>query len=509
MTETRKALISVWDKTGVLDLAKGLAAHGYEIVSSSGTAKHLEEGGIKVTEVADMTGLPAILGGRVKTLHPVVMGGILAKRGSAPDDEDRAKFSIPLIDVVVCTLYPFEDTAKKGGDLDQLIEKIDIGGVSLIRAAAKNYYHVAVVTDIADYGYVLEELEKKQEFTLEFKQKLALKAFRLTSSYDATIYKGLCAETGTEEGTEEDKILPLRRVQNLRYGENPHQRAALFMPTLEKQPFVQHSGKELSYNNLLDLDTLLRGCSVFQGLCACTIVKHTTPCGTAHGSTPVEAFRMALECDPVSAFGGIIGMTRSVDMETAKAVADTFFEIIAAPSYEAEVVDFFRDKKPNLRVLTITPGYAPKLQITGNRCGYLIQEDTLPPLPSQDKGRWVGKERPDLWDDLIFAWKTAAITKSNAIVLVKEGTSVGIGGGFTNRVDAAEYSLKLAGQKAKGAVLASDAFFPFPDTIELAAKAGVAAVIQPGGSIKDEEVFKRAEELGISMFVGGSRTFRH
>ena len=509
MMETRKALISVWDKTGVLELAKGLAAHGYEIVSSSGTAKHLEEGGINVTEVVDMTGLPAILGGRVKTLHPAVMGGILARRGMAQDDEDRKKFSIPLIDVVVCTLYPFEETAQKGADLDHLIEKIDIGGVSLIRAAAKNYYHVTVVTDIADYGCVLEELEKKQEFTLEFKQKLALKAFRLTSSYDATIYKGLCSEIGTEEETGEDKILPLRKVQDLRYGENPHQKAALFLPPLEKQPFEQHSGKELSYNNLLDLDTLLRGCSVFQDLCACTIVKHTTPCGTAHGKTPLEAFRKALECDPVSAFGGIIGMTRNVDMETAKAITETFFEIVAAPSYGEGVIEWFREKKPNLRILTITPGYAPKLQITGNRCGFLVQEDMLPVLPKMDEGKWIGNARPDLWDDIIFAWKTAAITKSNSIVLVKDGAAVGIGGGFTNRVDAAEYALRLACEKAKGAVMASDAFFPFPDTIELAAKEGVAAVIQPGGSIKDEEVFKRAEELGISMFVGGSRTFRH
>ena len=509
MMETRKALISVWDKTGVLELAKGLAAHGYEIVSSSGTAKHLEEGGLKVTEVVDMTGLPAILGGRVKTLHPAVMGGILARRGLAQDDEDRKKFSIPLIDVVVCTLYPFEETAEKGADLDQLIEKIDIGGVSLIRAAAKNYYHVAVVTDIADYGSVLEELEKRQEFPLEFKQKLALKAFRLTASYDATIYKGLCSETGTAEEAGEDKILPLRKVQDLRYGENPHQKAALFLPPLEKQPFEQHSGKELSYNNLLDLDTLLRGCSVFQDQCASTIVKHTTPCGTAHGRTPLDAFSKALECDPISAFGGIIGMTRCVDMETAKVITETFFEIVAAPSYAEGVVEFFRDKKPNLRVLTITPGYAPKLQMTGNRCGYLVQEDMLPPLPKMNEGKWIGKARPDLWDDLIFAWKTAAITKSNAIVLVKNGAAVGIGGGFTNRVDAAEYALKLACEKAKGAVLASDAFFPFPDTVELAAREEVSAVIQPGGSIKDKEIFDRAEELGISMFVGSGRTFRH
>ena len=507
--ETRKALISVWDKTGVLDLAKGLAAHGYEIVSSSGTAKYLEEGGVKVTEVVDLTGLPAILGGRVKTLHPTIMGGILARRGMASDDEDRKNFNIPLIDVVVCTLYPFEETAKSGADLDHLIEKIDIGGVSLIRAGAKNYYHVAVVTDIADYPRVLEELEKKEELTLEFKQELALKAFKVTSSYDATIYKGLCSELGVEDNPSDDKVLPLRKVQDLRYGENPHQHAALFLPPLEEAPFKQHSGKELSYNNLLDLDTLLRGCSVFQDQCACTIVKHTTPCGTAYGKNTHEAFVKALECDPVSAFGGIIGMTRCVDMDTAKAITETFFEIVAAPSYEDGVIEYFKEKKPNLRVLTIKPGYAPKLQITGYRCGFLVQEDMLPALPEEAQGKWVGEAKSEFWDDLIFAWKTAAITKSNSIVLVKHGAAVGIGGGFTNRVDAADYALKMAGERAKGSVLASDAFFPFPDTIRLAHSRGIVAVIQSGGSIRDDEVAKTAEELGISMFVGGSRTFRH
>jgi phosphoribosylaminoimidazolecarboxamide formyltransferase/IMP cyclohydrolase len=507
--ETRKALISVWDKTGVLELAKGLAAHGYEIVSSSGTAKHLEEGGVKVTEVVDMTGLPAILGGRVKTLHPSIMGGILARRGVAEDDEDRKKFNIPLIDVVVCTLYPFEETAQKGADIDQLIEKIDIGGVTLIRAAAKNYYHVAVITDIADYPKVIDELQKKQEFTLEFKQELALKAFKLTASYDATIYKGLTHEIGASDEINSNKVIPLNMTQELRYGENPHQHAALFMPPLEKTPFVQHSGKELSYNNLLDLDTLLRACSIFQDTCACTIVKHTTPCGTAQGNTPLDAFKKALACDPVSAFGGIIGFTRKVDMDTAKAITETFFEIVAAPSYDDGVKEYFAEKKKNLRVLTITPGYLPKYQITGNRVGFLVEEDKLPALPSEGNGKWIGKEHPELWDDIVFAWKTAAITKSNAIVLVKDGAAVGIGGGFTNRVDAAAYAIKLAGGKARGSVMASDAFFPFPDSIEHAAEAGVAAVIEPGGSIRDEEVFKRAEELGISMFVGGSRTFRH
>lgn len=507
--ETRKALISVWDKTGVLELAKGLAAHGYEIVSSSGTAKHLTEGGVKVTEVVDMTGIPAILGGRVKTLHPTIMGGILARRGNAQDEADREKFNIPLIDVVVCTLYPFEETAKSGAPLDQLIEKIDIGGVSLIRAAAKNYYHVAVVTDIADYPRVLEELDKKQEFTLEFKQELALKAFRRTAGYDSVIYQGLSRELGAAEGVEGDKIISLRMEQKLRYGENPHQKAALFMPPLAEAPFEQLSGKELSYNNILDLDGLLRGCSIFQDCCACTIVKHTTPCGTASGKTPLEAFTKALACDPVSAFGGIIGFTRKVDMETAHKITETFFEIVAAPDFDEGVPEYFKEKKHNLRVLKILPGYAPKHQMIGNRCGFLIQEDKLPALPTQETGTWRGTPHPELWDDIIFAWKTAAITKSNAIVLVKDGAAVGIGGGFTNRVDAAAYAIKLAGDKAKGAVMASDAYFPFPDSIELAHKAGVVAVIEPGGSIRDKEVFKRAEELGLTLFIGGSRTFRH
>lgn len=509
MLEIRKALISVWDKTGVIELAKGLAAHGYEIVSSSGTAKHLRDGGITVTEVVDMTGLPAILGGRVKTLHPTIMGGLLAQRGLAKDDEDRKKFNIPLIDVVVCTLYPFEETAMKSDNLDELIEKIDIGGVSLLRAGAKNYYSVTVVSDIKDYSCVLEELEKNQEFSIEFNQKMALKAFQTTANYDATIYKGLSAEIGVKDEVYDDKTISLRKVQDLRYGENPHQQAALFLPPLEKAPFEQHSGKELSYNNLLDLDTLLRGCSVFQQDCACTIVKHTTPCGTAIGNTPVEAFRKALKCDPISAFGGIIGMTRCVDMETAKAITETFFEIVAAPSFADNVIEYFKENKPNLRVLTIVPGYAPKLQITGNRVGFLIQEDKLPPLPQEKNGKWVGTPRPDLWNDILFAWKTAAIAKSNTIVIAKDGAALGIGGGFTNRIDAAAYAINLAGEDAKGAVLASDAFFPFPDTIEIAAKAGVIAIIEPGGSIRDKEVIKRTEELGISMFVGGTRTFRH
>ncbi|MDR3331125.1 MAG: bifunctional phosphoribosylaminoimidazolecarboxamide formyltransferase/IMP cyclohydrolase [Synergistaceae bacterium] len=504
-----KALLSVWDKDGIAEFAASLVGAGYEIVSSSGTAKYLRDSGLDVTEALDLTGLPSILGGRVKTLHPVIMGGILARRGNSDDERDCREHGISLIDVVVCTLYPFEAAARGNAAKDELIEKIDIGGVSLIRAAAKNHGHVTVVTDRADYGPVADAI-KKGGTSADMRRDLAIKAFLVTASYDATIHEGLTRALGTSGKEEEDgMVIPLRRVQKLRYGENPYQGASLYMPTLANPAFVQHSGKELSYNNLLDLDTLLKGNAIFQSSCACLIVKHTTPCGTAEAKTAAEAYDLALACDPVSAFGGIVGFTRRLDLSLAEKLASHFFEIAAAPEIDLDAVELLKSRRPNLRVLEITGGYDPKEQVTANRAGFLIQRETLPPLPSQSEGRWIGTPRPDLWDDMLFAWRTAALAKSNAIVLARSSASVGIGGGFTNRVDAAGYAIAQAGEKARGAVMASDAFFPFPDTAELAAKAGVAAIIQPGGSVKDAEVERRALELGISMFVGGPRTFRH
>lgn len=506
--ERPKALISVWDKEGIAELARALVKAGYEVVSSSGTAAHLRSNGIEVTEVLDITGTPSILGGRVKTLHPKIMGGILARRGHDGDERDRAEHGIPRIDIVVCTLYPFEETARKNAAEDDLIEKIDIGGVSLIRAAAKNYAHVAVITDPSDYEPLALALENGG-VTREARRDLAIKAFLKTASYDATIHEGLKEALGYAGGDETEMTLPLRRAQKLRYGENPYQSAALFMPTLANPPFVQHSGKELSYNNLLDLDTLLKGGAIFRETCACVIVKHTTPCGVAEAGSETDAYERALACDPVSAFGGIVGFTGGVDLPLAKRIAEHFYEILAAPEITPEAIEFLKSSKRNLRVLTITGGYTPREQITGNRAGFLAQSETLPPPPSQSEGKWVGRARPDLWGDLLFAWRTAALVKSNAIVLASGNASVGIGGGFTNRVDAAGHAIKMAGDKAKGSVMASDAFFPFPDTVELAGAAGVAAIIQPGGSIRDEEVENRALELGVSMFVGGTRTFRH
>ena len=508
--EKRRALVSVWDKNGLEDFVICLVKNGYEIISSSGTAMHLKEAGISVTEVSDVTDFPAILGGRVKTLHPKIMGGILTRRGLPKDEEDCKACDITPIDIVICNLYPFEQTAKEGKPLDELIEKIDIGGVTLIRAAAKNYNHVAVVVTPADYCALEEEIEQYGEISISTRQSLALKAFSATAFYDAVIYDGLkqhIAEKPDEFA--QTRIIPLRKVQRLRYGENPHQCASYYLPALAKAPFKQLAGKELSYNNLLDFDTIHRACSAFSADCACCIVKHTSPCGTAIGKNSAEALMRALTADPVSAFGGIIGFTREVNAEVASILETQFFEIVVAPSFAPGVVEHLALKKPNLRLLLLTGEYPVTEQITANRSGYLIQQDALPPLPTLECGKWIGPERKDIWEDMLFAWKTAAITKSNAIVIAKSGASIGIGGGFTNRVDATQYALTLAADKAQGAVLASDAFFPFPDSVYLAADAGIIAIIQPGGSIKDDEVARAALDTGISMFIGGGRIFRH
>ncbi len=504
-----RALISVFDKEGADLFARRLADLGVELVSSSGTAKFLEKSGLKVHEVSDLTGYPHLLGGRVKTLHPAVMGGILARRHLEGDMKDAERYEIPLIDIVVCNLYPFEEAARRGADLGELLENIDIGGVTLIRAAAKNFKQVVVLTDPADYDQVIEEIRAEGDVTLSTRERLALKAFAYTSMYDATIHGGLSAETGTATGLGDRQLLNLSRERELRYGENPFQEAALYLPPLAELPWELLSGKPLSYNNILDLDGALRGCALFQSDCACVINKHTTPCGLAVGETPIEAYRKALSCDPVSAFGGIVGFTREVDLETAREVAGTFTEVLVAPAFCEEAVAFFREEKPNVRLLRWKGGRVLEQQITGTWSGILVQQDTPAPLPVPEKGEWVGEPRADLWNDLVVAWKACYLSKSNAIVFVKDGATVGIGRGFTSRVDAAEWAAHQAGDKAKGAVLASDAFFPFPDSIDKAAEAGISAIIQPGGSIRDKEVFAAAREKGISMYISGWRTFRH
>ncbi len=506
----RRALISVWDKKGVPEFCTSLVSAGWELVSSSGTAKALREANLPVTEVEELTGYPHILGGRVKTLHPAVFGGILARRDLPKDMEDTEKFDIPLFDLVLCTLYPFEEKAREGKELAVLLEHIDIGGVTLIRGAAKNYPHVIVLTDIRDCTTVLEELGAYGDVSLTTRQKLALKAFRTTSLYDSTILEGLEEALGcAEEECHEEIPLGLRKAETLRYGENPHQEAGLYLPPLKDLPWELLGGKPLSYNNIIDLDAVLRGASLFSGDCACVIVKHTTPCGIALGKTPEEAFQKAYACDSISAFGGVVSFTRPLDEAACHVLGEHFLEILVAPDFDASGLEYLKNRRPNLRVLRWRGGRISSREMRSTWSGYLVQQDCLPEIPALEKGTWTGKKREDLWQDLLFGWKTAALCKSNAIAVVKNGETLGMGRGFTSRVDAVTWALQQAGEKAQGAVLASDAFFPFPDSVEKAAEAGIAAIIQPGGSKKDPEVIRAAEDLGVAMFISRWRTFRH
>lgn len=508
---TRRVLLSVWDKEGLLPFARELQQLGWELVSSSGTAKVLSEGGLAVKEVAELTGFPSMLGGRVKTLHPAIMGGILARRHVAADERDVEHFSIPLLDMVVCTLYPFEEKALQGEPLDVLLEHIDIGGVTLLRAAAKNFPQVIVLTDPADYQTVLEELRTTGDVSSAVRQRLALKAFSITARYDATITEGLRKVLVLESPSlgEKDRVLPLHRVQELRYGENPHQQAELFLSPLQEAPWEILGGKHLSYNNILDLDTALRGMDLFSHDTACVLVKHCTPCGIARGATCIEALERAWACDPVSAYGGIAGFSQKVDAEACTWLGERFLEIVAAPAFDPAGLAHLKARRPSLRIIQWKGKRPNLLELRSTWSGTLLQEDRLPPLPTPDEGLWVGRPRPDLWEDLLFAWKSAALSKSNAIVVAKEGKTLGIGRGFPNRVDAVRWALAQAGEGARGAVLASDAFFPFADSLEEASRGGIAAAMQPGGSVRDAEVFAAVERLEMSMFVGGGRTFRH
>ena len=508
--EKKRVLISVYDKTGITELAGELASLGWELLSSSGTASHLRKAGLIVTEVSDVTGYPHILGGRVKTLHPLIFGGILARRENPADMKETGEYSIPLLDMIVCNLYPFEETARKNSTLDDLLENIDIGGVSLLRAAAKNFRQVIVLADPSDYGVVAEELKTEGDVTLPTREMLAVKAFRTTAIYDGMISEGLCQSTGYSSPDLPAKMpLVLVKKQDLRYGENPHQQASLYLPPLSNLPWEQLSGKPLSYNNILDADCAMRGCAMLQDCCGAVVIKHTTPCGMARGAVPLEAYEKAFRCDPVSAFGGVVGISRKVDAATLEKMTERFTEVLVAPDFDDGTLEILREKKPSLRILRWKGGRASTLQYTGTWSGILVQQDSLPLLPVPEKGEWVGRPRPDLWDDLIFAWKAAALSKSNAISIVTDGEAVGIGRGFCSRLHAVEFAVKQAGGRAQGAVLGSDAFFPFPDGVEAAAQAGIAAIIQPGGSVRDGEVSEAAEKLGISMFISGWRTFRH
>ena len=511
MAKIQRALLSVTDKTGIADFARELSAMGVELISTGGTAALLRAGGVPVTDVSEVTGFPEMLDGRVKTMHPNVTGGVLAVRGNPEHMRALAAHGIKPIDMVVVNLYAFEKVAARpGANLEEMIENIDIGGPTMIRSAAKNYQDVAVVVSPADYaGIVAEMREHAGCVTRETKWRLALKAFGTTADYDRAISRRL-AEVDGGAGAAPPETLDIRapRLLGLRYGENPHQQAALYGTAgAGIAGAAQLHGKELSYNNLVDLDAAWQLAGEFAAPAA-IVIKHTNPCGCAESESLAVAYRKAFACDPVSAFGGVLGFNRTVDAETAGEIAKTFIEAIAAPDYTAEALEVLRTKK-NLRLMRVAASPAG-LVVKAISGGYLAQ---TPDLAGFDRAAAQVKTRraptDEEWRALEFAWKVAKHVKSNAIVFAREGQSVGVGAGQMSRVD----SVRIAAMKAvlplKGTVVGSDAFFPFPDGVEEAAKHGATAVIQPGGSVRDAEVIEAADRLGLAMVFTGVRHFRH
>jgi phosphoribosylaminoimidazolecarboxamide formyltransferase/IMP cyclohydrolase len=512
----KTALISVSDKTGLEEFATGLNELGIGIISTGGTAKFLASSGIHVGLVEDLTGFPEIMDGRVKTLHPKIHGGILSDRRKEEHQEQINQFDIRVIDIVVVNLYPFAETVSRPGILmDEVIENIDIGGPALIRAAAKNYRNVAVVVDPEDYRSVVEELKTNQnELRLATRQKLAAKAFNYTAFYESLISSFFRKEFGP--------VFPkhftfgFRKSFEPRYGENPHQKAAFYKLPEVKEPCISNAvqlhGKRLSFNNVCDSDAAIELIKEFEKPAA-VIVKHTNPCGAALCETVSEAFGKALKCDPISAFGGIIALNRECNSETAEQIASFFNEVVIAPSYSKEALDILKEKK-NLRILQVkgleSVKPLPGLEFRKVGGGLLIQERDIYKL-NKSELKTVTNKKPakEQIRDMLFGWAVARHVKSNAIVLVKNEATVGIGAGQMSRVDSVKLACQEAGGKAIGSVLVSDAFFPFRDSIDLASKSGVTAVIQPGGSVRDEEVIEAADEHEMVMLFTGHRCFRH
>ncbi len=519
-----RALISVYDKTGVVEFARDLALLGIEIVSTGGTARLLREAHIPVRDVADLTGWPEMLGGRVKTLHPKVHGGILFQRGKQEDRAQANAHGIVPIDLVAVNLYPFSATAAKPGVTpEELIENIDIGGPAMIRSAAKNFHSVAVVTDPGDYAGIAAELREKRDLSAATRLTMAGKAYARTARYDgeiATELERLAADGNVTIG-ELEKLparihIALERKQAMRYGENPHQAAALYVlagrPVTGLAGATQLQGKELSYNNLVDLDAAWGLAAEFRRP-GTAIIKHNNPCGAAEQESLRDAYVKALACDPVSAFGGVLAFNRALDGATAEEVAKIFVECIAAPGYEPAALEKFASKK-NLRLLEMPRAAAPaELELKRISGGVLVQEPDLHELNEAELK--VASERPPTDAErrgLLFAWKVCKHVKSNAIVFASEGQTLGVGAGQMSRVDSVKIAVIKAathGISLKGSVVASDAFFPFPDGVEEAGKAGATAVIQPGGSLRDADVIAAANKLGMAMVFTGVRHFRH
>jgi len=519
-----RALLSVFDKTGIVEFAAKLAALRIEILSTGGTAKLLREQGIAVKDVSEFTNWPEMLGGRVKTLHPKVHGGLLYRREN-PDDLRQAKeHGISPIDLVVVNLYPFEETAAKVYlPAEELIENIDIGGPTMLRSAAKNFESVTVVSDPADYSRVAGQLEANRQTSLELRLELARKVFALTSRYDGIIAMNLerLSQIGDKLEVQAKPILPeryhlaLRRQQELRYGENPHQCAALYVPAGNPVEGLaaakQLQGKDLSYNNYVDLEAARSLVAEFERPAA-VIIKHNNPCGAAEQSSLEEAYTKAFASDPLSAFGGVLAFNYIVDGATAEAVSKLFVECIVAPGFADRAQEIFAAKK-NLRLLQLPQGgfdHDKSLQLKRISGGVLIQQPDLGSLASREL-RVVTKRSPSHSEltDLHFAWKVCKHVKSNAVVFAKEGATLGVGAGQMSRVDSVKIAVAKAQQSLQGSVVASDAFFPFPDGVEEAAKAGATAVIQPGGSVKDPEVIASADRLGMAMVFTDMRHFLH
>ncbi len=526
LTPVRRALISVSDKTGLAELGQALARRGIELLSTGGSAAALREAGLEVRDVADVTGFPEMMDGRVKTLHPAVHGGLLALRDDADHVAAMKKHGIGAIDLLVVNLYPFEETVAKGADYATCVENIDIGGPAMIRAAAKNHGFVTVVVDTEDYAALLGELDSNDGATgLAFRQKMAQIAFARTAAYDAAVSTWMAGALG--EPAPRRRVFAGTLAQGLRYGENPHQQAAFYLDGTTRQGVAtakQHQGKELSYNNINDTDAAFELISEFPAGDgpACAIIKHANPCGVAHGTSLVEAYRRAFDCDRTSAFGGIVALNRALDGETAEAIAEIFTEVVIAPGADEAAKRIFAKKK-NLRLLTTERLANPARRMLSVRQvsgGYLVQDKDNGQVDLRDL-RVVTKRAPNEWEvaDMRFAWKIAKHVKSNAIVYCKDGATVGVGAGQMSRVD----STRIAAQKAqdmaaaldlddlptKGSVVASDAFFPFPDGLLTAAAAGATAVIQPGGSMRDDQVIAAADEAGLAMIFTGMRHFRH
>ncbi|MFT6675026.1 MAG: phosphoribosylaminoimidazolecarboxamide formyltransferase/IMP cyclohydrolase [Sulfitobacter sp.] len=525
LAPVKRALLSVSDKTGLVALGQALAAQGVELLSTGGTAKALREAGLAVKDVAEVTGFPEMMDGRVKTLHPVVHGGLLALRDNDDHVASMTAHNIGAIDLVVVNLYPFEATVAKGAEYAEVIENIDIGGPAMIRSAAKNHGFVNVVVDTEDYTAVIAELQANNgQTTYALRQRLAQTAYARTAAYDTAVSTWMAAQVGE---TPRRRTFGGTLAQTLRYGENPHQNAAFYTDGSNRPGVAtatQHQGKELSYNNINDTDAAFELVSEFapENGPACAIIKHANPCGVATGGTMLEAYTRAFDCDRTSAFGGIIALNQTLDGETAEAISGIFTEVVIAPGADADAVAVFAKKK-NLRLLT-TNGLASAdvaqlamRQVSG---GFLVQDKDVGRI-SRDDLQVMTKRAPTEQElrDLLFAWTVAKHVKSNAIIYVKDGATVGVGAGQMSRVDSTRIAARKAQDMAEamglptpltqGSVVASDAFFPFADGLITAAEAGATALIQPGGSMRDDEVIAAADAAGLAMVFTGMRHFRH